>query len=193
MLGVCALGVAAVSVDRLFLLPASADAAPVVANAASVSEPAGEAVPTLEDLSPIPGPPETAGLRGAIDRLAQERGIERSSIRASLFRVSEASGPPAVDPADTANGDESVRWPDIRLSAVVLSESGAAAVLNGRVVPIGASILGAQLVDVRPDQVTMRSRGRTRTLELPRPIWLGDETTAPWSGNARDGAVRAPN
>jgi len=179
MLGLCGLGVAAVTIDRLFLLPASAGAA---TPAAAAAEPPAELeAPRIEDLSPLPGPPESAGLRGALDRLAASRALEPASIPASLFRAPAREARPEPPVGDEPGGTAQTPWPDIRLSAVVLSDTGAAAVLNGRVVPVGGEILGATLEDVRPSHVVLRFAGAVRRLNLPRPEWVEAANGLPWS------------
>lgn len=162
LIGVALLAGAGVAIDQVFLLPASASAKPSGTSAAAGPGP----VPSAPPPAPPPPPRDLTALRDAIERLAGEA----DAVDADLFlRPGDLGDDALAAVVDDARSALPPDWPALDLSAVIVSDTGAAAVINGRALRVGARVRGAELVDIGPYHATVRYQGAVRRLELPRP------------------------
>jgi len=160
-----ALGVALVAlvVDRLVLAPSATGPQPAAAAesppgpaAAATQPPTGpEAPPTAAETdpaSPSAGPPPLASrLAAAAERFSLDPERLRDGFAPAPSWLAELTEPPPSEPAEAAPEPETPSPAEAfreghALTAVIMTQRGGSAVVNGRVVRLGQTVDGFTLV-----------------------------------------------
>ena len=162
-LGLLGLGLAALTLDRFVLAPASAEAADDSASLL-VSKEAHPAAPAPPALQKAPTVNSTAGdpITHKLKALSDAMHLAESPARDAFVPAPAWSGGPGAPGMATRNFEEAHQ-----LSGVMLSGSHPAAMVDGRMVLTGQMVDGYKLVSVTKGaavfqsgetQVTLRSR-----------------------------------
>ena len=155
------LGLAAVAVDRLFLLPekASADPSPEPSPEPSPAEPAEPGVPAASV------EPTRVTIADRLDEVA--KGLDPADIR-DAFELPSAWRSPERGPEPGRYASE--RFLEAHaLTGVMAAEKGGYAIIGGRMIFIGTEIDGFTLVSVGERSAVLVSGPERIVLTLPRP------------------------
>lgn len=156
------LGLVALAIDRLFVLPGRAEARPsAVAQVADPPDVPAPAVPADDASGPAAGARVTIADR--LDALADLHEYDLTNLPNAFAPSSDWFATDVEPRVSTA----SRFLQEHTLNAVMASEGDGYAIINGKSLFIGHVIDGFMLVDVRPRSVVLESQGTRVELTLP--------------------------
>lgn len=107
-----------------------------------------------------------------------------AALATTLSSLATAEVP---DPTRPMSGAEAMAWvrgdkpgvtetlPDLHLESVLISSRRRVAVINGRRVAEGEELLGARILEIRPDGVRIQRAGNQHTLQMAARGSLRDQ------------------
>jgi hypothetical protein len=167
-LTILAVGLVALGIDRLVLLPARSEARPAPTAPASAATPAAD-VPVAP--APETPPVDSASLAAParitiadrLDRLAEARGYDLTGLPNAFAPSStwfDVDAAPRVSTASRFRQEHT-------LNAVMAGDGDGYAIINGKSLFIGHVIDGFMLVEVRERSAVLESQGTRVELALP--------------------------